>query len=330
MGRRRKINHDLPERVYRKHGGVYFVDHRNKWHRLGLEWDSAAKEKWVKLSTPGQTIKGSMAEVMERYMEEIAPKKASKSFEDNQKQIEPLMSVFGKMLPQAIKPQHVYAYLDLRGKKSPTGANLEKALLSHIFTIAIRWGIVETNPCRDVRKIPVPKRDRYISNDEFRQVKNFSNKTISLLMDFAFLTGQRIGDLLKVRLEDLHEDGIYFVQSKGGKSVRLLIVWNDDLRSVVSQIRALDDKESLFLFHGRGGKPYTYCGISSMFRRAVIKSGIKDFHFHDIRAKSLTDLDRSGGKAQQLAGHKSPEMTQHYIKRRVVERVEGVHFEQDE
>ena len=58
-----------------------------------------------------------------------------------------------------------------------------------------------------------------------------------------------------------------------------------------------------------------------MFRRSAKKAGVENFHFHDIRAKSLTDLDRQGGNAQSLAGHENPEMTRHYIKRRTVEKV---------
>jgi hypothetical protein len=39
-----------------------------------------------------------------------------------------------------------------------------------------------------------------------------------------------------------------------------------------------------------------------MFQRAEHKSGIEDFHFHDIRAKALTDAKRLGMDAQGLAG----------------------------
>ena len=61
-----------------------------------------------------------------------------------------------------------------------------------------------------------------------------------------------------------------------------------------------------------------------MFRRAVAKAGVTDFHFHDIRAKALTDAKRQGMNAQTLAGHESEEMTAHYIKHREVETVAPV------
>ena len=74
------------------------------------------------------------------------------------------------------------------------------------------------------------------------------------------------------------------------------------------------------LFHGRGGKPYSYFGVSAMFRRACKNAGVEDFHLHDIRAKALTDAEHQGLDAQRLAGHKSRAMTEHYIKARETEK----------
>lgn len=126
--RRRSSSHDLPSRVYRKNGGIYFVDHRSKWHRLGSDWDSSAKALWVKLSAPGHTLKGSMSELIERYIEEVAPKKALRSFQENVRESRNLDAVFGRMQPESIKPKHVYEYLDKRGKKGLFAANREKAV----------------------------------------------------------------------------------------------------------------------------------------------------------------------------------------------------------
>jgi integrase len=49
-------------------------------------------------------------------------------------------------------------------------------------------------------------------------------------------------------------------------------------------------------------------------------------HFHDLRAKALTDKRRLEGAeaAQALAGHTTAKMTAHYTKSREVERVKPV------
>ncbi|WP_325800247.1 site-specific integrase [Acidithiobacillus ferriphilus] len=50
---------------------------------------------------------------------------------------------------------------------------------------------------------------------------------------------------------------------------------------------------------------------------------MEDIHFHDIRAKSLTDAKRVAGRdyAQALAGHASGDMTETYIRAREAERI---------
>ena len=144
-------------------------------------------------------------------------------------------------------------------------------------------------------------------------------------MDFAYLTAQRIGDILNVKITDLKDDGIYFVpqKTKNSSKKKLLIKWTTELKEVVKRIRSQNNKvNSIYLFYGRGGKQYGYFGISSMFRRSVKKADVKDFHFHDIRAKALTDNERLGNQnTQLLAGHATRQMTDHYVKQRYVEEV---------
>jgi len=52
-------------------------------------------------------------------------------------------------------------------------------------------------------------------------------------------------------------------------------------------------------------------------------------HFHNLRAKALTDKRRQEGAeaAQALAGHTTAQMTAHYTKAREVERVSPVSLE---
>ena len=55
MSRPRKIRHDLPNRVYQKHGAFYFVDKANKWHRLGKSYVEAMKAYAVLLESDTST-----------------------------------------------------------------------------------------------------------------------------------------------------------------------------------------------------------------------------------------------------------------------------------
>lgn len=319
MGRRRTQNLHLPQRMYCKHGSYFYVTLDNRWINLGRDFN-VAKIEWAKLDGSSPPPKG-MAALIERYMAEVAPLKAPRTYRDNLIEVENLKKVFGKMNPKDVRPHHIGSYLDLRGKKAPTRANREKALLSHILTKGMRWGFLDSNPCFGVARNKETARTRYISDKEYLKVWQKANLTIRCLMDLAYLTSQRISDLLDIEHADISSAGIEFIQQKTGKKLR--VAMTADVKSVIDRCRRIYPKvKSKYLFYSKQGDRYTYGGISAMFRRSAKKAGVTDFHFHDLRAKAITDSTLAGQDAQKLAGHSTPAMTERYVRLHMFEDVQ--------
>ncbi|WP_181919209.1 hypothetical protein [Alkalilimnicola ehrlichii] len=151
MGRPRTKNKHLPPRVYFKHGAYYYVDRAGQWHRLGANLPDAMAE-WAKLVEAPVTAT-RMQSLFDRYMLEIAPRKAPRTYKDNKSEIKALRVFFGDMKPEDVEPRHVYEFLEIRGQTAPVRANRERALLSHVFTKAMQWGVLRYNPCRGVKRI---------------------------------------------------------------------------------------------------------------------------------------------------------------------------------
>lgn len=329
MGRRRKNNFNLPPRMYLKHGAYYYVSRENKWIRLSDD-KAIAFAKWAEIEgeTPSESgsnkpIAGSMDALIDKYMIEIAPKKAKATYIGNLMEANNLKKVFGKMLVLDVRPTHIAKYLDIRGIKAPIRANREISLLSHMFSYAMRWGQIDRNPCLGVAKHSEKGRDRYITDNEFELVKNIASDLIAIVMDFAYITAMRRGDILKLRLDQITDEGIWIKQSKTG--AKQLYEWSNGLIEVVGRAKALKRPISgLYLFCTRQGQPYSDTGFKAMWNRVQIKwaeSGGERFTFHDIRAKALTDAKRLGLDAQSLAGHSTSAMTEHYIKQREFKRI---------
>lgn len=326
MGRPRKHNKELPPRVYLRHGAYYYAPHGagRSWIRLS-DNKGEALAKWSELVSvppmPGITL----AELMNRYLVEVAARKAPATHAGNLQESKAILAVFGHMQPEDIRPVHVAQFMALRGQAAPIRANREKALLSSMFAYAIRWGIVETNPCRDVKGFTEKGRDRYITDDEFQAVHTLAGDKIGLMMDMAYLTAMRQGDLLALRLDQLDADGFTLTQGKTGKKQRFPMV--PALRAVVDAALRLHPSRNprATLFFSRTGEPYTSDGFKTLWNRIQQKwaaQGGERFTWHDIRAKALTDAKRRHGlDAQALAGHASSAMTDHYIKRREIEEV---------
>lgn len=263
-----------------------------------------------------------MSALIDKYMVEIAPKKAKSTYAGNLTEAKNLINVFGKTLVLEVRPMHIAKYLDIRGIKAPIRANREISLLSHIFSYAMRWGILDRNPCLGVAKHSEKGRDRYITDLEFLGVKNLASELISIVMDFAYITALRKGDILKLRLDKITDESILITQSKTG--AKQLYEWSNGLIDVVTRAKSLKRPiRGLYLFCTRQGQPYSDTGFKAMWNRVQIKwaeSGGQRFTFHDIRAKALTDAKRMGLDAQLLAGHATSAMTEHYIKQREFKR----------
>lgn len=315
MGRPRKTNPDLPSRVYLKNGAYYYVDYQSKWHRLAPGGDKTALYKALSHLLGGEQSSG-MAAMFDRYEVEVLPTKAVKTQKDQKAQLKTLRKVFGNMHPKQILPVHIAKYLDRRSAKSM--ANREIALLSHVFRKIIRWGEAVSNPCSDVERNKETPRTRYVTDAEFGAVYALAPPLLRVLMDLAYLTGQRQADLLKIRVEDLRDDGIYFRQNKTG--VQIVVVWSDDLRAVVAQAQALQtDAETIrYVVAAKNGQLYKSETLRTAWQRlmagCVEKGVIKErFTFHDLRAKA-----RSDGDDKRLLGHANPEAMARVYQRKPV------------
>lgn len=76
---------------------------------------------------------------------------------------------------------------------------------------------------------------------------------------------------------------------------------------------------SAFLIQDENGQPLTQGALRSRFDKARTLAKV-DFQFRDIRGKAATDTGNLA-HAQKLLGHKKRDMTEHYVKARMGERV---------
>ena len=323
MGRKRRTDKHLPQRMYLRSGTYYFVEYgTNKWMNLGRDYVKAMAE-YARLRGPQGPLV-AMSDVIDRYIEEVAPTKATRTYNDNVKEARYLRAGFGKLRPTEIRPKTIYAYMDARGRSSETRANRELALLSHMFTKAIRWGVVESNPCKGVERFKEKPRTRYIEDWEYLAFKEHAGEQIAAYMDFKLITGLRVADILSMRLAQIQDDGIHVTISKTGK--RIVIKWSDALRVAVERVRKIPRPvRGLHLFCTRHGMPYTVSGFSSIWQRkmkAAVANGVfkERFTDHDIRRKTASDLD-DPEHAKRLLGHSNVAVTLKYyrVKPEIVE-----------
>ena len=303
--RPRKTDRHLPACVYQRHGSYYLVQ-SGKWINLGRDLPQAMSEYARRRETGGEL----MPDLFVRWMNDITI--ATKTRETYSVIVRQLSIILAEYQPQQVTARDIMAILHHHRNK-PAMANHMRSVLIGSLEFAFRENLVERNVARDVRPLPTRTRDRYITNTEFEAIWQKATPTLRSIMDLCYLTGQRIGDILAIRIQDLGEDGIYFRQQKTKN--RLNVSWSDDLRAAVAVARSLHQSvKGMTLFHTRQGTPFKYSTIRTLWDRACAAAKVEDAHLHDIRAKAATDAKKQGLDSMAILGHHSASSHLRYLR----------------
>jgi integrase len=312
MGRKRKDRADnwMPSRVYLK-GPSYFYRPKGGGSIRICSAQAARSAVWAEYEALINELgKDNIAKLVAEFFEsadfsELAPT----TQKDYRKYSQPVLTVFGKMEPDKVEPQHVRAYLDKRGKKSRVQANREKAFFSRVFRWAYERGKVKKNPCQGVRQFKEKARDRYVTDKEYQAVYESARPAVRVAMELSYLCAARKGDVITLRWSSVLDEGIFIQQGKtGAKQIK---AWSPRLRAAIAQAKSLS-KNALgtYVVIKPDGMPYTHNGFNAAWRDAVMAARAKtgwplDFTFHDLKAKAISDIDGSSRDKQMVSGHKT-------------------------
>lgn len=320
MGRRRQSNLDLPPRMHLKSGTYYYVttDKPRKWISLGKDLNDARK-KWAEIEA-GPISRDSFNVLLDQWLLSEAFLNLAANTQKAYKSISKQLKItFEEFSVQQIEPHHIAAWQDAHHSK--VVANTGKSILTNVLNVAVRRGLINRNPAKEVENLSVKRRSRYITHEEYLKIRNEASPVLRAAMDISYVTGARIGDVLQIRLSHISDEGLLIRQGKTNKLQ--LFKRNAALDAVIANAKAIPRPvRGMFLLCTMKGQKYHYNQLNSWWGEAREAAGIPDVNFHDIRGKSATDAKRSGMDYQALLGHTTKAMSDSYIKLEDAEIVE--------
>jgi integrase len=245
-------------------------------------------------------------EMTEKYLEEYEHSRDRTS-------LKPLSAFFNDHTLFEMTTKLVADYRRLRAKKvKPATIYQELALLRRMFNVAIReWEWVRDNPVSRLSFSVGNRnaRDRWLTpEEETRLLDNATNpQWLRPLLVTALHTGMRRGELLALMWGDIDfGKGLIRVErSKNGE--KRSIPASATVQNVLRVIKIRSMAGRVF--------PPSIRSVREAFEAALVRAGIGDFHFHDLRHTFATRLVQNGVdlyKVKQLLGHKTLSMTQRY------------------
>jgi integrase len=237
-----------------------------------------------------------------------------------------ILPMLGRKKLAEITAADVAQFHALRGK-CPSNANRCLALLSHIFSMATKWGAVHAghNPCRGVERYREVIRERSLTADEviclgraFAEADAAAAdgsedwRAVNILRLLTY-TGARLSEILTLQWSLIHWEGGFarLTDSKTGtKSVPL----PEPALGVLRRISEQHGRSSKFVFPGKRAGTY-FTGIQKPWQRIRLKAGLPDVRIHDLRhcfASTAVAHGESLYLVGAVLGHRTTSTTQRY------------------
>lgn len=324
MGRPRTANAHLPKYVTVRGASYWYGPTGQKAVRICEVGDYPTLYRFLADKLEPAREARTIGDLFDRYIREELPKLAAETQRGYLDHLTKLRAWCGHMHPDDLTSKDVGRYLRPDGvTKGLITRNRQVAVLSAVYGYAVGlWYVAERNPCLQVKRNRREKRTRYVKDEEFAAMYAVVPAAMQIAMDLALLTGQRQGDLLGLKWDNVTEAGIYFRQGKTGK--QLMVAISDELAAVLERAKLLVPQlPRQYVIHpskerrnADGSiKPlrYTGSGFRAIWQRKMrrlFKAGVltERFTFHDIRAKSVSDA-ATLEDAFERAGHTSMAMT---------------------
>ncbi|RAP42835.1 integrase [Rhodovulum viride] len=228
--------------------------------------------------------------LLDRYAQEVSPTKRGERWEVVRlKRLR--RDDLAKVRLSALTPQHIADWRDRRLLDvAPVSVNRELSLLSAVCEIARReWGLLQSNPVRDVRRPPDPQpRNRLPTDDEMKRLAFVAGPDLTRsgarafhAFRFGCETAMRAGEICGLTWEriDLKTRVAHLPMTKNGHSRDVPLT-----RAAVDLLQELPRMEPVFgMTAGR---------LDANWRKLRAAAAVEDLHFHDSRAAALTKLSR--------------------------------------
>lgn len=197
-----------------------------------------------------------------------------------------------------------------RGIKQAT-INRYRSLLNHIFNTAIKDKVVNHNPVKYIKRYKEKSRDRVLNSNEIKALlqacSDSRNQELYYIVLVAIYTGMRYSNIVNMKRSNI-SGNVYLLDGCETKSGKEQFIYLN--QKLLNELNNYMHKYCIndYLFKTKR--------VKRSFKTALLKAGIENFRFHDLRRTFATTLlynDVNIKTIQNMLGHSSIMMTERYL-----------------
>ena len=240
-----------------------------------------------------------------------------KSFDKAERCVRHLKKAFGNLKMTQITTASIKAYINKRMENGFSNASINRELsaLKRIFHLGARCSPSKVG---QIPYIPMLKesnvRKGFFEHEQYVAVKNVLPGDLKTLMTFAYYSGWRKGEIMRLTWDkvDLKQGLARLDPGETKNDEGRTFYMNEELWK---EIRTLHGKRRLgcpYVFH-RNGEPIR--DFRDAWDTACEKAGLKGKLFHDLRRTAIRNMVRAGVSEQvamKISGHKTRSVFDRY------------------
>lgn len=241
----------------------------------------------------------------------LAPRTAG----DYDQHIGYLLERLGKIEPKRVERRHVIEWLnDWTDKATPHRANYRLRVLRLLLEHSLDMGLLPTNgnPAKGVSELRYERKEREPwPSTLIAEYRATATDRALLLFELCLGTGQRIGDVLKMKWGDIQDDGINVRQNKTGKKQ-----WVPLTSHLRAALHTTQRRSVYILTNQTATGPWSYRGASQAIRNVREAIGALDYDIHSLRYSAASELLIAGADDDVIAAitGQSAAMVAHYTR----------------
>jgi len=275
---------------------------------------------------------------------------ARKTLSGRKTNLRHLLEQFGHRRIGSIRPHEIAAWMQQLRARTPTTARRVLIETCEVFDEAVLNGWIVRNPASSLRQCPVKVARCRLTFAQWQQLYAQSitlrQRWIRPMLVLALVTGQRRGDLVKMRFDDIRSrkmadgrmmDCLHVVQQKTGRRLALpvelrLDVIGMSIADVITQCRDCAPTDE-FLLSKSNGCPLGEAALTTRFAelfRTVHGPWPADIgdppSLHECRSLSERLYRAQGIDTRVLLGHRRQSMTDAYNDDRGLSDADGEYW----
>ncbi len=311
---------DLPKYVYGDRGYVRFI-RRSRGQSVMMKEEPGTPEFWdhynrlLKGREPIPVKRNFEALILSYYESEAYKKLKPRTKADYRKYIGHIRTIWGAKDPSKIEPHHVYE-LHRANAERWRQANYLVQVMVVLMNHARLIGFLKKEHGNPAKGIPLFKQVsegwQPWPDDVRAEFEAVATPRARLVYELCLGTGQRIGDILKIRWNHLEGGAYDFTQGKTDKPL-----WIPLTHRLTSHLANLEKKGLTVVTDGKG-RPVTYRTIAEEMRSVKAKMRNPEaasFVTHGLRKNATIELYLAGcddEMVKAVTGHSGVEMLKKY------------------